>query len=172
MSTEPTHFLTLMNNGKAFSSLDGMACSYQCSDQFQFLPDTDKPRYWISWDLEKIQSIYLNIILITPGIIWSLKFKTKKKWWNCEITNTNIKQNYLESRYLFCCNYEQSSQNNQCTWCSPLKYGRIFSKKSFSWDKNFFGQKNYGEVVLNWRTNDQIMSRFGRSFINDKCIFQ
>ena len=38
VSTEPTHFLTLMNNGKAFSSLDGMACSYQCSDQCQFLP--------------------------------------------------------------------------------------------------------------------------------------
>ena len=38
VSTEPTHFLTLMNNGKAFSSLDDMACSYHCSDQFQFLP--------------------------------------------------------------------------------------------------------------------------------------
>ena len=38
VSTEPNNFLTLMNNGKAFSSLDGMACSYQCSDQFQFLP--------------------------------------------------------------------------------------------------------------------------------------
>ena len=37
MSTEPIHSLTLMNNGKAFSSLDGMTCSYQCSDQFQFL---------------------------------------------------------------------------------------------------------------------------------------
>ena len=36
MSTEPTHFLTLMNNDKAFSILDGMAYSYQCSDQFQF----------------------------------------------------------------------------------------------------------------------------------------
>ena len=31
VSTEPTHFITLMNNGKAFSS----------SDQFQFLP-----RHW------------------------------------------------------------------------------------------------------------------------------
>ena len=42
----------------------------------------------------------------------------------------------------------------------------FFRWKSFSWeDKNFFGQ-NYGEVVLNWRTNDQIMLRFGRSFIN------
>ena len=37
MTTEPIHSLTLMNNGKAFSSLDGMTCSYQCSDQFQFL---------------------------------------------------------------------------------------------------------------------------------------
>ena len=37
MSTEPIHSLALMNNGKAFSSLDGMTCSYQCSDQFQFL---------------------------------------------------------------------------------------------------------------------------------------
>ena len=27
------------------------------------------------------------------------------------------------------------------------------------------GQKNDEEVVLNWRTNDQIMPRFGRSFI-------
>ena len=39
-------------------------------------------------------------------------------------------------------------------------------------DKNFFGKKNYGEVVLNRRGNDQIMPRFGRSLINDKCIFQ
>ena len=38
VSTEPTHFLTLMNNGKAFSGLDDMTCSYQCSGQFQFLP--------------------------------------------------------------------------------------------------------------------------------------
>ena len=168
MSTEPTHFLTLMNNGKAFSSLDGMACSYQCSDQFQFLPGHwPAKRYWI------LKKPNLKIILITPGIIWSLKFKTKKEWWNCGITNTNIKQNCYESRYLFCCNYEQSSRNNQCTWCSLLNYGRIFSKKSFSWgDKNIFGQKYYGEVVLNWRANDQIIQRFGRSFINDKCICQ
>ena len=45
---------------------------------------------------------------------------------------------------------------------------------------NIFPQKkllmrgqNYGEVVLNLRTNGQIMPRFGRSFIiDDKCIFQ
>ena len=38
MSTELTHFLTLINNVKAFCSLDGMVCSYQCSDQIQFPP--------------------------------------------------------------------------------------------------------------------------------------
>ena len=54
VNTEPTHFLTLMNNGKAFSSLDGMACSYQCSEQFQFLlGHWQVKRYWIPWDLKK-----------------------------------------------------------------------------------------------------------------------
>ena len=38
--------------------------------------------------------------------------KKKKEWWNCGIANTNIKQNYQESRYLFYCNYEQLSQNS------------------------------------------------------------
>ena len=55
LNCEPTHFLTLMNNGKAFSSLDCMACSYQWSDQFQFLPGLlQAKRYWISWDLKKL----------------------------------------------------------------------------------------------------------------------
>ena len=107
VTTGPTHFLTPMNYGKAFSSLYYMECSYQCSDQFQFLPGH-----------RQAKAIYLKIILITPEIIWSRKLKKKERW-NCGITNTNIKHNYKESRYLFFCNYEQSSQNNQCTWCSP-----------------------------------------------------
>ena len=37
-----------------------------------------------------------------------------------------------------------------------------FSKKSFSCLK---GQKNYGEVVLDWRTNDQIMPWFGEGVL-------
>ena len=48
----------------------------------------------------------------------------------------------------------------------------FLQKASHEETKTFFGQKNYGVVVLNWRTNDQIMPRFGSSFINDKCIFQ
>ena len=48
------------------------------------------------------------------------------------------------------------------------------NKASHEGTKTFLGQKNYGEVVLNWRAaNDQIMVRFGKSFIiNDKCIFK
>ena len=65
-------------------------------------------------------------------------------------------------------NHEQSSQNNQSTWCfDSQKYGGIFPKikKSFScgWGggvgggTNIFGQKFYGEVILIGRTNDQIL---------------
>ena len=39
-------------------------------------------------------------------------------------------------------------------------------------ETNFFGQIIYGEVILNGRTTDQIMPMWGRSFINEKCIFQ
>ena len=63
---------------------------------------------------------------------------------------------------------------------APLrKYESFFSKKSFSWWEggrwgkgDFFGLKTYKEVILNRRTNDQIISRWGRSFINGKFIFQ
>ena len=48
--------------------------------------------------------------------------------------------------------------------------GNSFPKNAFHGETNFFGQI-YGEVILNGRTNDQIMPRW-RSFINDKCIFQ
>ena len=49
----------------------------------------------------------------------------------------------------------------------------IFPKKaSHEVTKTILCKKKYGEVVLNWRTNDQVMPRFERSFINGKCIFQ
>ena len=34
------------------------------------------------------------------------------------------------------------------------------------------GKKKLWEVVLNRRTSDQIIPRFRRIFINDKCIFE
>ena len=40
------------------------------------------------------------------------------------------------------------------------------------WGTKFFGQRIYGKVILNGRTNDQIMARWRRSFKNDKYIFQ
>ena len=54
----------------------------------------------------------------------------------------------------------------------PLKKCFFFFKKRFSWETNFFVKKFFGEVALNGRTNDQIIPRWGRSFINDKCILQ
>ena len=48
----------------------------------------------------------------------------------------------------------------------------FFRKNLLMREQKLFWSKKYGEVVLNWRANDQIMPRFGRSFINDKCIFQ
>ena len=75
--SEHTHFLTFMNNGKVFSSLDYMTCSFQCFGQFQLLPGHwQAKRYWISWDLKN--PIYQKIILITLGTIWSFKFRTKR----------------------------------------------------------------------------------------------
>ena len=43
-----------MNNGKAFPSLDGMACSNAWYDQSQFLPGHwQAKKYWISLDFQK-----------------------------------------------------------------------------------------------------------------------
>ena len=88
-----------------------------------------------------------------------------------ELLIPTLKKILAINSYLLCGNYEQSPQNNQCTWCSPQKYG-IFSKTAFHEWTIFFGEKIYGEVLLNRRTNDQIMSWFGKSFVHDKCIFQ
>ena len=137
MSSEPTHFLTLMNMLRHFWGESHVM---------------QQPVLWpVSVSTRTSQGIGFRETLKNPANLFKnnlnntrndIKSQIKKKRmvrWNCGITNTNI-----------------------------------FPKKSFSWgDKNLFGQKNYGEVVLNWRTNDQIMPRFGRNFIiNDKCIFQ
>ena len=63
--------------------------------------------------------------------------------------------------YLFYWNYEKSTQNNQCAWCSSLMYeGTFYQKKAFHEGPNVFWEKIYGEVVLNRRANDQIMPKF------------
>ena len=53
----------------------------------------------------------------------------------------------------------------------PSKLWEDFlQKKLLMREQKLLGQKNYGEVVLNRRTNDQIMARF-RSFMSEKCIY-
>ena len=55
-------------------------------------------------------------------------------------------------------NHEQSSQDNQSTWCLPhsLKYVGVFfpPQKSFSWEDKLFLQIQGG-------TNDQIHAKWG-----------
>ena len=87
LSGQPTHFRTLMNNGKAFSSLDGMTCSYQCSDQFQFLPRLwQAKRYWISWDLKK-SNLFKNNLNNTRNNVKS-QIQNKENGGICELLIT------------------------------------------------------------------------------------
>ena len=53
---------------------------------------------------------------------------------------------------------------------APMR--EFIPKNVFHEGTNFFRQKSCEEVVLNRRTNDQIMPRLGRRFINNKYLFQ
>ena len=70
---------------------------------------------------------------------------------------------------------QKEKKKNKKTNCGILELliPTFFQKKaSHERKKTFFAQNNYGKIALNWRTNGQIIARFGRSFINDKFIFQ
>ena len=91
-------------------------------------------------------------------------FETLKNPANLFKNNFNNTRNNMKS---------QIPKKEKEWWNCGITNTNIFPKKRFSCgDKNVFRQKPYGEVVLNWRTNDQIRPRFGRSFINDNYIFQ
>ena len=95
MNSEPTHFLSFMNNGKAFPSFDGMACSYSALTNFSICQGTDTPK--VIGFLESFKNpIYQKIILIILGITQNLKLKTERmeEVVVCAITNTIIKKNY------------------------------------------------------------------------------
>ena len=139
MKSEPTHFLTLMNNGKAFSSLDGMACSYQCSDQFQFLPGLwQAKRYWISCYLKK-WNLFKNNLNNTRNNV-KPQIQNKKNGGTGELLITLSKVIRNQGTYFVVI------MNNHLkiisVLCALLSMGGFFPKKSFSWeDKNHFGQK-------------------------------
>ena len=170
LNIEPTHILTLMNNGKAFSNLDGMACSYRCPDQFQLLPGYwQAKRYWISWDLKKVNSFKNNLNNTSNNM--KSQIQNKKNGGTAELLIPTLNNVIRNQGTYFIVIMNNRLKINEYKWCS-LYMGGFFPKKNFSWgDRKFFGQTNY-EIVLNRRTNDQIMPRFGRSFMNDKCIFQ
>ena len=67
VNSEPIHFLSFMNNGKAFPSFDGMACSYSALTNFSFCQGTDTPKV-IGFRESFKNPIYQKIILIILGI--------------------------------------------------------------------------------------------------------
>ena len=68
-NSEPTHFLTLMKNGKTFSTIDDIWHAVTSAlTSFSFYQDSGKPK-GIGF-LETLKNpILLEIILIMPGII-------------------------------------------------------------------------------------------------------
>ena len=76
MSAEPTNFLTVMNNGKAFSSFDGMACSYQCSDHFVSTRALESQLVAFLETLKKPANLFKNNLNNTRN---NMKFQIQKK---------------------------------------------------------------------------------------------
>ena len=95
LNSELTHFVTFMNNGRAVSRLDGMACIYQCFDQFQLLPGRwQAKRCWISWDFEKPNLSEHNPNNTRNNMKSQIQNKRNGGSIICRITNTNITQSY------------------------------------------------------------------------------
>ena len=123
--------------------IDDMACCYLCFDQFQFLPGT----------------------LASQGIGF---LETLKNPANLFKNNLNNTRNNMKSQI----QNNNNNNNNNNDGIAELLIPTFFQEKLLLRGQKLFHVKKYGEVVLNWRTNDQVTPRFGRSFINDKCIFQ
>ena len=82
-----------MNNGKAFSSLDGMASSYQCyQTSFSFYQELTSQGIGFLETLKNPANLFKNNLNNTRNNMKSqIQNKTKKKeWWNRGITNTKI----------------------------------------------------------------------------------
>ena len=144
LNIEPTHFLTLMNNGKAFSNLDGMACSYQCSDQFQLLPGYwQAKRYWISWDLKKANSFKNNLNNTSNNM--KSQIQNKKNGGTAELLIPTLNKVIRNQGTYFVVIMNNRLKINKYKWCSPL-YGRIFSKKELLMrrQKLFWANKLWG----------------------------
>ena len=123
VKSEATHFLTFMNNGKTFPSIDGMSYPSQCPDQLKFLlAQWRAERYWICWDLQTFNLLQRNPNSTRNNM--KFKIKNKKEWKRKFVKLVIPKLNKIISyQFLFILlkgkNYEQWSQNNQSTWCLP-----------------------------------------------------
>ena len=94
VNSEPTHFQTLMNDGKAFSSLDGTQLPVTW-------PVSVSTKTLISQGIGSLETLKSPANLFRSNLNntknnmskTQKKKKKKKGWWNCGITNTSIKQN-------------------------------------------------------------------------------
>ena len=74
VNSGPTHFLLFMNNGKAFPSLDGMVCSYQCPDQQASTRSLESQKL-----LDFLRPSKPNLLENSPNNTKNNKSKTKNK---------------------------------------------------------------------------------------------
>ena len=127
VNSKPTHFLTFMNNDKAFFSLNDMASSYLCSEQFHvLLGHWQGKRNWISWYLEK-PSLLENNPNNTRN---NIKTNRTEEVLVCGITNTNIKQNISYQFLLILLENMNHCHKIISAHCAPLQLLRGFFPKT------------------------------------------
>ena len=129
---------------------------------FSFYQGTDKPRYWISWALKYPANLFNNDLDNTRNDMKSQIQKKKVEFLELLVSTLN---KIIRNQDTFFVVIMNNCLKVISAHGAPLYgMGGFFRKRSFSWGyKSFFGKRNYGEIFLNWRTNDQIMPRFGRS---------
>ena len=135
---------------KTFSSLDGMTCSYQCSDQFQFLPGLwQAKRCWISWDPKKPNLLKNDLINIRNNVKSQIRNKNNGGIRELLITLNKI----IWNQGTYCVVIMINRLKIISVLGAPLwSMGGFFPKKKLLMRR----QNLCLEVVLNRRTNDQI----------------
>ena len=133
MNSEPTHFLTFMNTSKAFSSLDGM----------QLLrPVSISTRTLTSQKLLNSYKTQLKINLNNTRNNIKSQIKNKKNGPIVELlipTLNKIIRN--QGTYFVVITNKRLKIISVPMWCSPAKYGRVFSKKTFMRGQKLFWEK-------------------------------
>ena len=102
MNNEPAHFRTFMNNGKAFPNLGGMQPISQCLEQLQLLSGHwQAKRYWISWDLQKLNLLENNLSNNKNNMKSQIKNKKTRKYKFAKLPIPTLNKILSNTYYLF-----------------------------------------------------------------------